>query len=175
MLSRILRSKKTLFTLVLLAIFLFFSYSLYNINITNRYIDSVLEANYYQGATLNDYLTQKIDNELGNLVKEKVENNELYSAISFSKSASRSELIVIVFGAFSVIFLVLIGFLVWNSNKQRVESQKVVDDLEQMRKDATIVSASVSSLKKEAKMAVDEIRKIQVAARENLIRQIRYK
>ncbi len=175
MLGRILKSERVLFIFALLGLFLFFGYSLYNINDTNRYVDSLLKSNYYQGTNLNDYLTKKIDNELGNLLKEKVEKNELYSVISFNKSASRSELSVIVFSAFSVLFLVLIGFLVWSSNKQRVESQKVVDDLEQMRKDATIVSTSVGSLKEEAKTAVEKIRKMQAAARESLIMQIRYK
>ena len=182
MLGRILRSKKMLFTLVLLVIFLFFSYSLYNINITNRYIDSVLQSNYYQGATLNDYLTQKIDNELGNLVKEKVENNELYSAISFSKSASRSELIVIVFAAFSVVFLVLIGFLVWSSNKQRTRSQEVVDDLENMQQKARASLKSAQKAEESAQKAAEgagntaeEIRKMRLTAQRNLVRQIMYR
>jgi len=162
--------------------YVFLQFSLYNIDSTNRYVDSLLKYNYYQGQEINDYLTERINNELLGLIEEKIEKDELSSLISFNQTAARSEFFVNVFTAFSIPFLVLIGLLVWASNKNRSNAQEILKEMDEIKKEAIEVSDRVKDAEKDMKNisfsaveAEEEIKKIRLAARKNLITQIMYK
>ena len=122
------RNRFIFFLFSLIVIVLVFVYLLYSINNTNRYIDSLLQYNYYQDNGLDEYLVKRIDNELDTLVKEKIEESELYAIISSNRIANKVDLFVNVFGVISILFLGIIGLRLWDSKRDREEFKKIFEE-----------------------------------------------
>lgn len=135
-------------------IVLFFGFLLYNINSTNQYLVSVLQDGYYQGTELNEYLIERIDNQLGSIIEKKIADNELSAIISFNKSASMIGLFLNVLGVVSAIIFVNIGFLIWASNKDKNESRNIL---------------------KKTRGIFEEMKEMRAKAKKHLIAQLKHK
>ncbi len=146
----IIKNEKLLFLIALVVILLFFGFLLYNVNSTKQYTESFLRYNYYQDAELEEYLNEKIDNEIRDIVEEKMNSNELSAMILFNKSASRIDSFVNILGVVTVIIFLSIGILIWASTKDRDESRKLLEEMKEIVKD-------IKGMRKKAKALVDQI------------------
>ncbi|MFA6077362.1 MAG: hypothetical protein WC735_04805 [Candidatus Paceibacterota bacterium] len=130
----------------------FFSYLFYNVNDTNRYLDSLLASNYYQGAQITDYLVNKIDTELRDIVKQKVEKDDFYAAVAFGSASTRIDWGINLISVFATIFLFFIGFLVWKNFQLK---EKAEEDIKRILQEAREKSNEmITRIEKEAQEKV---------------------
>lgn len=155
---RLVRKAVPLLTLIIiLSISAHIIYNMYNIYDTNKDIDSLLRYNYYQGNELNEYVIAQIDNKLDIWVKEKIKEDESYAAISFEKTARRTDFFVNVFGVISVLFLGLIGLNIWDRKGDKDESREILSQMNAIKKETEDELAEIRRIRRKAIAMVDHI------------------
>lgn len=143
--------------LLVLVVFLVFAYLFYSIDSSNKYVDSILKNNYYQGKELNEHLTERINNEFDSLIRKKIEEDELYAIISFHKTASKVDTFVNIFGVVSVLFLGIIGLKIWDSKRDKEESRQILIEMKKTAKESRAELTKVRRVRSEASRLVDRI------------------